>query len=167
MAKIKSREAAREAMVTLGKVAAELAVSVARRDEAIAQINETYSEQISDAEKDVKRLKEDIEEWASLNEKAEVSKDTRKIHFEGVGEVSMRTGNPTITFKRGTKEETVVEACFDAGIGKYVRTVQELNRETLLNDRNEAGMADKFKAIGVIVKQTTSVLFDIEGIGRV
>jgi phage host-nuclease inhibitor protein Gam len=167
MAKIKSREAAREAMVTLGKVGAELAVSVARRDEAIAQINETYSEQISDAEKDVKRLKEDIEEWALLNEKAEVLKDTRKIHFEGVGEVSMRTGNPTITFKRGTKEETVVEACFDAGIGKYVRTVQELNRETLLNDRNEAGMADKFKAIGVIVKQTTSVLFDIEGIGRV
>lgn len=167
MAKIKSREAAREAMVALGKVGAELAVSVARRDEAIAQINETYSEQISDAEKDVKRLKEDIEEWALLNEKAEVLKDTRKIHFEGVGEVSMRTGNPTITFKRGTKEETVVEACFDAGIGKYVRTVQELNRETLLNDRNEPGMADKFKTIGVIVKQTTSVLFEIEGIGRV
>jgi phage host-nuclease inhibitor protein Gam len=167
MAKIKSREAALAAMVTLGKVGAELAISVARRDEAIAQINETYSEQISDAEKDVKRLKEDIEEWALLNEKAEVLKDTRKIHFEGVGEVSMRTGNPTITFKRGTKEETVVDACFDAGIGKYVRTVQELNRETLLNDRNEPGMADKFKAIGVIVKQTTSVLFDIEGIGRV
>jgi len=167
MATIKCREVAREALVELGKVAAELAVSVAKRDEEIAAINERFAEQIADQEKATKRLKEDIEEWALLNEKAEVLKDTRKIHFEGVGEVSMRTGNPTITFKRGTKEETVVEACFDAGIGTYVRTVQELNRETLLNDRNEPGMADKFKTIGVIVKQTTSVLFDIEGIGRV
>jgi len=167
MATIKNREAARDALVELGKVAAELAVSVAKRDEEIAAINERFAEQIADQEKATKRRKEDLEEWALANERTEAEKDTRKIHFEGVGAIQMRTGNPTISLKRGTKEETVIERCFDAALGKYVRTVQELNREALLNDRNEEGMIEQFGRLGVVVKQATSALFEIEGIGRV
>jgi phage host-nuclease inhibitor protein Gam len=167
MATIKNREAARDALVELGKVAAELAVSVAKRDEEIAAINERFAEQIADQEKAAKRLKEDVEEWALVNERTEAEKDTRRIHFEGVGNVQMRTGNPTISLKRGVKEEVVIERCFDAALGKYVRTVQELNREALLNDRNEEGMIEQFGRLGVVVKQATSALFEIEGIGRV
>lgn len=167
MATIKSREAARDALVELGKVSAELAVQVAKRDEEIAAVNERFAELIADQEKAAKRIKEDVEEWALAHEKTEAEKDTRRIHFEGVGNVQMRTGNPTISLKRGTKEETAIERCFDAGLGKYVRTVQELNREALLNDRNEEGMTEKFAGLGVVVKQATSALFEIEGIGRV
>lgn len=167
MATIKNREGARDALVQLGIVAAELAVQVAKRDEEIAAVNERFAELIADQEKAAKRLKEDVEEWALAHEKTEAEKDTRRIHFEGVGNVQMRTGNPTISMKRGTKEETVIERCFDSGLGKYVRTVQELNREALLNDRNEEGMTEKFAGLGVVVKQATSALFEIEGIGRV
>lgn len=167
MATIKNREGARDALVQLGIVSARLAVSVAARDEEIAKINDRFAEQIADDEKAEKRIKEDVEEWALAHEKTEAEKDTRRIHFEGVGNVQLRTGNPTISLKRGTKEETAIERCFDAGLGKYVRTVQELNREALLNDRNEDGMTEKFAGLGVVVKQATSALFEIDGIGRV
>jgi phage host-nuclease inhibitor protein Gam len=167
MATIKNREAARDALVELGKAAAELAEGIALRDLEITKINERFAEQIADQEKATKRRKEDLEEWALANERTEAEKDTRKIHFEGVGAIQMRTGNPTISLKRGTKEETVIERCFDAALGKYVRTVQELNREALLNDRNEEGMIEQFGRLGVVVKQATSALFEIEGIGRV
>lgn len=167
MATIKNREGARDALVQLGIVSARLALSVAARDEEIAKINDRFAEQIADDEKSAKRIKEDVEEWALVSERTESEKDTRRIHFEGVGNVQMRTGNPTISLKRGTKEETAIERCFDAGLGKYVRTVQELNREALLNDRNEDGMTEKFGKLGVVVKQATSALFEIDGIGRV
>jgi phage host-nuclease inhibitor protein Gam len=67
---------------------------------------------------------------------------------------------------RGLDEETAITRLFDAGLGGYVRTVQEINREALIADREDP----KFKrinALGIRVGQTENVLFLSEGVGKV
>jgi len=166
MAKIKDRAAARDAMVELGRLATELATSVAARDEAIARVNEEYAERIADEAKAVKRMKEDLGQWAEANEAAEADKETRLIRFDGCGEIQLRAGNPTVVLRR-IDEALAIARCFDAGLGRFVRTVQELNRELILAERNDEHTPEKLAAIGLGIRQTDSVLFSIEGVGRV
>ena len=153
-------------MVELAAEATKLATVLAERDQAIAAVNEEFADRIDAGSKLVLALKAELKEWAKANEKTEAEKDTRIIRFEGVGEIQIRKGNPDVRMKSGLDEETAITRLFDAGLGGYVRTVQEINREALIEDREDPKF-ERINALGIRVGQTENVLFLIEGVGKV
>ncbi len=153
-------------MVELAAEATRLATAVAERDEAIARINEAFAERIETGGRMVTGLKAELKAWAQENEAAEADKATRIIRFAGVGEIQLRTGNPEVRLARGVTEPVAIGRLFDAGLGHYVRTVQELDREAILADREDPVMT-QVQACGIKAGQSEGALFSIEGVGRV
>ena len=163
---LEDRAEAMARMVELAAEATNLATVLAERDEAIAAVNEKFADRIDSGCKLVLALKAELKEWAKANEKTEAEKDTRIIRFAGVGEIQIRTGNPEVRMTRGLDEPTAIARLFDAGLGGYVRTVQEVNREALIADREDPKF-ERINALGIRVGQTENVLFLIDGIGKV
>jgi phage host-nuclease inhibitor protein Gam len=163
---IENRTKAMEKMVELASEATRLQTMLAERDEAIAAVNERFAERIDTASKVCLCLKNDLKVWAKNNER-EADGDSRTIRFAGVGEIQLRTGNPEVRLARGVSEEDAIRRLYDQGQGGYVRTVQELNREAILADRQDETRLELLETCGLVVRQGESVLFSIEGVGRV
>lgn len=163
---IETRDEAFDRMVDLASKATELATAVAERDEAIAAVNERFAERIDTASKLCLCLKNELKAWAKANER-EAEGDSRTIRFAGVGEIQLRTGNPEVRLARGVSEEDAIRRLYDQGLGGYVRTVQEVNREAILADRQDEERLELLETCGLVVRQGESVLFSIEGVGRV
>jgi phage host-nuclease inhibitor protein Gam len=110
-------------------------------------------------------LKSDLKEWAKEN-RDQAEKDTKTIRFEGLGEIQIRTGMPEVKLARGVEEKVAIQVLFDKGLGAFVRTVQELDREKIIAARDMEDM-ERIEAAGIRVAQSESVLFTIEGVGKV
>jgi phage host-nuclease inhibitor protein Gam len=162
---IETREEAIAKMVELASEATRLATVLAERDEAIAAVNEKFADRIETGSKLVLALKAELKEWAKEH-RNETEKGTQLFRFDGVGEIQIRTGNPEVRLARGLDEDGAVGRLFDAGLGGYVRTVQELNREALIADREDPKFA-RINTLGIRVGQTENVLFFVEGVGKV
>jgi phage host-nuclease inhibitor protein Gam len=165
--KIETKDDALDCMLSLADIATAMAQSIAKRDAAIAAINDQYAEALDVQSKNVALYKDALGMWAQANEKTHADPDTRTITFAGVGSIQLRTGNPTVSLKRGVKEEDAIRMLFDAGLGVYVRTVLQLNREAIIADRENETQMTAAKDCGVSVRQGESALFDMDGIGRV
>jgi phage host-nuclease inhibitor protein Gam len=157
-----------EAMAKMVELAAEataLATTMAQRDEAIAATNERFADRVEAGSKLVVALKAELKEWAKAN-RDQAEKDSKTIRFEGVGEIQIRTGNPEVKLQRGVEESVAIRILFDAGMGAFVRTAQELDREGIIAAR-ETDCMERIEAAGIRVTQSESVLFSIEGVGKV
>jgi phage host-nuclease inhibitor protein Gam len=163
---IENRTKAMEKMVELASEATRLQTMLAERDEAIAAVNERFAEGLDSASKIVLALKAELKDWARANEQTEADQHTRTIRFDGVGEIQLRTGNPEVRLARGLEEEDAVQRLFDEGLGGYVRTVQELNREAIIAARGDPGF-HRVESCGIGIRQSENTLFTIDGVGKV
>jgi phage host-nuclease inhibitor protein Gam len=162
---IEDRAEATARMVELAAEATALATALAERDEAIAAVNERFADRVEAGSKLVLALKSDLKEWAKEN-RDQAEKDTKTIRFEGLGEIQIRTGMPEVKLARGVEEKVAIQVLFDKGLGAFVRTVQELDREKIIAARDMEDM-ERIEAAGIRVAQSESVLFTIEGVGKV
>jgi phage host-nuclease inhibitor protein Gam len=164
-AEIGDRTEAMAKMVELAAEATALATTLAERDEAIAAVNERFADRVDSGSKLVLALKAELKEWAKAN-RDQAEPDTKTIRFEGVGEIQIRTGMPEVKLARGVEEKVAIQVLFDKGLGAFVRTIQELDRERIVGAR-ETTFMDSIEAAGIRVGQSESVLFTIEGVGKV
>ena len=93
-------------------------------------------------------MEEDLESWARLHPEAFPAgkRSLDMVH----GTLGFRETPPAMRLRKGVKEEHVIELLRTNGMSGYVRTVDEIDRSSLLADREAIG-AEKLAALGLRV----------------
>lgn len=134
-----TREMAEDAMGAFSDAANSLAKISAEMDAKINAIRDKYQDKITDLNEQKDQQIEVLEVFA--NETAESW--GKKKSFELLhGVIGFRTGTPKIKFDKGFNSKSVTAILADA-FPEYVRTVTEMNKEKLIQDRE----ADNFEQI--------------------
>jgi phage host-nuclease inhibitor protein Gam len=118
-------------------------------DERLNLVRKDYEERLAELDDSLQSLFEDMEAWAALNPAAFA--DKRSIDLVH-GTLGFRTGNPALKTIKGCKWEHVLDMLKCNKLAKYVRTVEEPNKDALLADREAIG-AEKLAALGMRVEQ--------------
>jgi phage host-nuclease inhibitor protein Gam len=69
------------------------------------------------------------------------------------GAIGFRTGNPTLKPLKGVKWEHVVDMLKASQQARYLRSIEEVNKDAILTDREALG-ADRLKILGLRIEQT-------------
>lgn len=126
-------------------------------EERLALVRKDYETRLSDLDAEIEALLADLEAWAALNP-AEFA-DRRSIDLVH-GTIGFRTGNPTLKTIKGVKWEHVLDMLKCSGLAdRYVRKVEEPNKDALLADREKIG-ADRLQTLGLRVDQTERFYVD-------
>lgn len=131
------------ALITRGQVALAM-------EEKINLVRKDYEGRLADFDAEIEALFGNLEAWAALNPTDFAGKKSvDMVH----GTLGFRTGNPALKTIKGCKWEHVLDMLKCAGMGKYVRQIEEPNKDALLADREIIGAA-KLAALGLRVEQT-------------
>lgn len=134
---------------------------VIEKNEKIATIDKEYAKRIDDIDAQLKLKLSAGLGWCERNEATEF-RDSRTANFTRA-DVQFRRGNWTVNFKSGWNSEKVIAALksfLQPGkpVGsKYVRTVEEVNKDAIREDRKL--MTDvEWAALGVRISQEKSMI---------
>ena len=132
----------------------------AEMDERITEIRDEYSADLEILGKDNEMLMAVIKGYVTQNKDSLLEKDRRS--FETLyGKIGFRMGMPTLKTLRGLKWDDVV-VLLKQYAPDYVRTVEEVNKEKLIGDREKEGIGDKLDTLGVKVSQTETFFIDLK-----
>lgn len=154
--RIKARAAAQAAQ-TRDEVAADiraigdLSRSITRLEtemnDRIAELTAEYQPQMAALRERLEDLQEGVQVWCEAHRHELTANGKKTVSFLPAGEVSWRTRPPSVTV-RGVA--AVIEALFDRGLGRMVRTKQEINKEAVLAEPDAvAGIAGLAVVSGV------------------
>ncbi len=134
-----SRETAEEAMALFSDAANSLQKIEAAMNQQIKAIRDKYQDEITTLNESKDEQFDVLEVFANeQNENWGKKKSMELLH----GVIGFRTGTPKIKFEKGFNGKSVT-AILKEQFPQYVRTVDEMNKEQLLADRE----ADDFTAI--------------------
>lgn len=133
-----SREEVVANIRTLGDMQRELARTQADMNDEIAEITQNYAEEIDTARAQIAELQESIQAWCEAH-RSELCPGRSKTANLITGEVSWRQRPPSVAV-RG--KEAVIEALRNFGLTRFIRTIEEVNKEAILADIDSvAGVA--------------------------
>lgn len=119
----------------LGEARRRIARVEADMNDQLAKIKEKFEAKAADDKDIAKQLISGVEDWCSAN-RNEITNDG-KVKFAkfGNGEVKWRTRPPRVSI-RGV--EAVLENLRNLGLQKFIRTKEEINKDAILNEPDEA-----------------------------
>lgn len=123
-----SREEVVANIRTLGDMQRELARTQADMNDEIAEITESYAEEIDTARAQITELQESIQAWCEAH-RSELCPGRAKTANLITGEVSWRQRPPSVAV-RG--KEIVIEVLRNFGLTRFIRTIEEVNKEAIL-----------------------------------
>ncbi|MFN4248944.1 MAG: host-nuclease inhibitor Gam family protein [Flavipsychrobacter sp.] len=144
---------------SIAKINAAIEVRVNKiREEKQQELNMLVAQQ-NEAFDNVQRYVEENEE--------SMFKDKKKSIETIFGVLGFRTGQPSLkTIAKGLTWEMVVENLKSMKLKNFIRTKEEVDKEGLLNARNDKKVADKFQQIGVKVVQAETFYIDLKEEGE-
>ncbi len=122
--------------------------ATALMDEEISRVRKSFEDILSGFSEDIDEKLAVARDWAEANP-SEFG-DGKSIEFTQ-GKVGFRCGNPTLKPLSGWTWVTVLDR-LQQSARSYLRTIEEVNKEALLADRELLG-ADKLRELGVRVVQ--------------
>jgi phage host-nuclease inhibitor protein Gam len=125
-----SREEVVANIRTLGDVRRDLMRTQANMNDEIAEITQHYADEIDAARAQITELQEAIQAWCEAH-RAELCPGRAKTANLTTGEVSWRQRPPSVSV-RG--KEAVIEALHNFGLARFIRTIEEVNKEAILAD---------------------------------
>lgn len=125
-----SREEVVANIRTLGDVQRDLMRARAEMNDEIAEITESYAGEIDSARKQITELQESIQAWCEAH-RSELCPGRIKTANLTTGEVSWRQRPPSATVSR-KGIETVIRDLREAGLERFIRVVEEVNKEAIL-----------------------------------
>jgi phage host-nuclease inhibitor protein Gam len=119
-------------------------------EEKLQLARKDYEARLADFDAEIETLLADLEAWAVLHpgEFAD-RKSIDLVH----GAIGFRTGNPTLKPLKGVKWEHVVDMLKASQQARYLRSIEEVNKDAILTDREALG-ADRLKILGLRIEQT-------------
>jgi len=126
-------------------------------EERLALVRQDYESRLADFDAELDALFADLEAWAALNPgEFATRRSIELVH----GAIGFRTGNPALKTIKGVKWEHVLDMLKGSGLAdRYVRTVEEPNKDALLADREQIG-AERLATLGLRVEQTERFFAD-------
>lgn len=126
-----SRDEASDAIARIGIAQRERARIQAAMNDELAAVKERHEQQAAPWNEQIEQLSRGVHTWCEAH-RSDLTKDG-KVKFAGfpAGEVKWRMRPPSCTV-RGA--ESVIEALKRLGLGRFVRTKEEINKEAILNE---------------------------------
>jgi len=134
-----SREAAAEAVRRIGELNRELGRVEADMNDQLARIKEQHEAKAHPLRESITALTEGVKIWAEAN-RAELTQDGKiKTADLGTGTIAWRLRPPRVALPR--PKERLAELILrlkGMGLGRFVRTIEEVNREAMLAEPDVA-----------------------------
>jgi len=140
------------------RLLAKLARARLAAERQIADINAALENETDADVKAAAAIFENVQSWAVLN-KDEKFSALKSMEVAGA-KIGFRTTPPSIKQVRGVKAEHSLSKLKILSGDRYVRTVEEINKEALLADQKELGPA-YFSSVGLYVHQDEKFFVDL------
>ncbi len=125
-----SREDAAAALARIGFLNRQITRAQATLNDKITGLKEAAEAAAIPLQGEVAALTEGLKIWAEANRKALTGGDRTKTVNIGTGELRWRIQPPRVTLRGSV--EAIIDACRTLGLGRFVRTKEEVNREAML-----------------------------------
>lgn len=123
------RDACAAQIATIGTLQREVTMMTAQMNEAIAAITARFQPELDARSARITELSAGVQTWCEAN-RATLTEDGKvKFHEFLTGQVKWRTGLPSVTV---TGVEAVIKTLKTLGMGVYVRTKEEVDKEAVL-----------------------------------
>jgi phage host-nuclease inhibitor protein Gam len=157
--KIGTKEELVETVAEIARLTVDANLLRATMDERIVQIRDEFLPRIEAAQAEIKAEVKAAKVWAAAN-KQEFG-ETKSMDL-GLAVVGFRTGMPKVSFLKGW----TVEKCIEAILARfprrgYVRTVEELDKQALIADRDKLTACDRDN-IGVEIEQDEAFFVEVK-----
>ena len=126
-----TREQAAVQIAAIGTDNRELARLEADMNDAMAKLKETYETQAEPLRQRIQANTQGVQTWAEANRDNLTQGGKVKTAALTTGEVLWRTRPPSV---RVTGAEAVIDALRRLGLGRFVRSKDEVNKEAILNE---------------------------------
>lgn len=126
-----TRDEAAAQVRRIGDLSREQLRTQAELNDAIAQLTERYQPRLDALTEEIKGLQAGVQTWCEANRADLTGGNKVKTASLVTGEVSWRQRPPSC---RITGAESVIEALERLGLGRFVRTKKEINKDAILND---------------------------------
>lgn len=152
-----NREEASAAIAKIGVAQRELKRIEADMNDEIATIRARYESDAEPHRDIIDANTKGVSTWCEANRKSLTQDDKVKTYAFSTGEVSWRIRPPSVAIKG---VEAVIDALRRGGLGRFIRTKEEINKEAILADN--AAVA-KIKGITINQGEDFAIVpFDVE-----
>lgn len=126
-----TREAASDALRQIGEAQRTLRRLEADMNDELAAVKERYEATADPTRKQLEALTEGLHTWCEANRDTLTQHGKVKTATLPAGEVAWRTRPPSV---RITGADAVIDALRRAGLDRFVRSKDEVNKEAILNE---------------------------------
>lgn len=138
-----TREEVEVAIKEVGDLQRELQRVATHQNDELAAITEKYAPKIAELQEQIKPLQKAIEVWCEANRAELTNNGKTKTGSFNTGEVQWRQRPPSVLIR---KADDVIEQLHRLGLSRFIRTKEELNKESMLA---EAELAATIKGITI------------------
>jgi phage host-nuclease inhibitor protein Gam len=149
---VSSREDADQVMLKAGQAKFSLDGLMADLNADLAEVRSRYELQLQAYGAEFEAAEKLLKDWAKRN--ADLAGDSRTIELVH-GAIEFRTGTPAVKTVSGVTEEEAL-ARLQASAGHLVRRVAEIDRETIIANRDSIS-AESLAELGLRIVQTERI----------
>lgn len=130
-APITTQAQAEDALREVGEHRREVLRIETQMNDEIAAIKQKYETQAEPTKSLVSERVEALQAWAEANREELTNNGKRKTVPLATGEITWRTRPPKVTIR---KKDDVLRALADLGLGRFIRTSQDVDKEAMLKE---------------------------------
>lgn len=140
-----SRAEAEEYIAEIGRLQRQRTRLEADMNDQIAVIKQQFEQQAQPLGKDIKQLSAGLQVWAEANRQQLTNAGKVKFAMLASGKINWRKRPPKVSL-RG--KEAIIQSCKRLKLSRFIRTIEEVNKEAMLAEPEIAGSLD-----GVTISQ--------------
>lgn len=128
----------------IGRINREIAANTAAMNDEIAEVTERYNANFNALKLKLKELQSGVQCWCEANRDVLTNGGKAKSGYFVTGSVQWRQKPPSVTV---TGVDAVISVLKSMGLGRFVRTKEEVNKDAILNEK------DAIKGVpGLVIK---------------
>jgi phage host-nuclease inhibitor protein Gam len=126
-----TKDAAAADIRRIGDIQREIQRGQAKMNDLIAEITEEYQVKLSPLEAELEALQKGVQAYCEAHR--DMLTDGGRVKFANLitGDINWRLRPPSVTI---TGADSVIDALKRLGLGRFVRTKEEVNKEAILNE---------------------------------
>jgi len=124
-----NRDEAEQAIAEIGRLQRERQRLQADMNDQIAAIKQRFEEQAQPLGERITQLSRGVQMWAEVNRAQLTENGKRKFAMLASGKINWRMRPPRVSL-RG--KDAIIEACKRLGLQRFLRVVEEVNKEAML-----------------------------------
>lgn len=128
----------------IGDLQGQLAVAKAQHDERVREIGKSFDDVAAPLDDELTRLTAGVQAYCEAHRNELTNNGKVKFASFSTGTVSWRTRPPSVSLRR---VESIIEGCKVAGLEKFIRVKEEINKDAMLAEPDQA-----MKVPGVTIK---------------